>query len=362
MSSLDSQFSPPPDRIYLLAPYRLATVAGGCLVAFIWTIFPSPITERTWLRRDLAAAMYLLGHYFTAINETLKARLHDTGGDPDIKTSPAHRLHKTRRKLFGKLLLLLPSLQQHAQFQRFEPTLGGRFPREAYLDIIRRATRLTSYLTLISHTVTWSSPTARAEDRAWIHALSVLLTDVSSTKDTVICTLALLSNSLLSGHPLPPNIPLPQPYELTRQLEALGAAGRLVSTSDGTVTETDTDGNGNDNDDDDNEPLRGQRVPLLDARNISQNGYAEFAVLQVCSTLVCDDLEGLVQSVSKLVGVLDFSFRVEGSLSSLRSSTGSGSVTVGGGGAGGATETEGAAKYRNNSAGRSAGRDKGKME
>ena len=28
---------------YVLAPYRLATVVGGLLVAFIWTIFPYPV-------------------------------------------------------------------------------------------------------------------------------------------------------------------------------------------------------------------------------------------------------------------------------------------------------------------------------
>lgn len=32
--------------IYILAPYRLAAVAGGSLVAFIWTSFPYPITDR----------------------------------------------------------------------------------------------------------------------------------------------------------------------------------------------------------------------------------------------------------------------------------------------------------------------------
>jgi hypothetical protein len=283
--------------IYEFGPYRLATVAGGCLVAFIWTIFPSPITDRTWLRRDLSATMYLLAHYFTAINETLKSRLHGTGGDPNVKSSPAYKLMKTRRSLFGKLLLILPSLNQHANFQLFEPTIGGKFPREVYLDIIQRATRITSYLTLISHSVTWE-PNPSQQDRTWIQALSVLLADVSSTKDTIICTLALLSNSLQNGHPLPPNIPMPRPYELTRQLEKLKLPG-----------------------------TPGQRpINLLDARNMSENGYAEFAVLQVCSMLVCDDLQGLVKGVGKLVGVVDFSFRVEGSVGSL----GSGSSTSAG--------------------------------
>jgi hypothetical protein len=41
----------PAYAIYVLGPYRLATVCGGIFVAFIWTFFPYPITEpcgRNW--------------------------------------------------------------------------------------------------------------------------------------------------------------------------------------------------------------------------------------------------------------------------------------------------------------------------
>ncbi|ORY68434.1 uncharacterized protein BCR38DRAFT_423239 [Pseudomassariella vexata] len=289
--------------VYELAPYRLATVAAGCLVAFIWTIFPTPLTERGFLRRDLASTMYLLASYHSVVNESLKAKMRNDAGDPGLKTTPAHRLAKHRHHIFGKLMLILPALKSHANFQRWEPTIGGRFPRELYEDIILRSTRITSYLTLVSHTVTWT-PDPSASDRSWIEALSVLLQDIAPTQHTIVCTLALLSNALESGHSLPPHIPLPRPYELTRQLEAL-AYGK-----------------------DDKRPLG-----LLDARNMAENGYAEFAVLQVCNTLVCDDLQGLVKSVGKLVGVVDFSFRVEGansgSLSSSSSSLGIDRVPTG---------------------------------
>jgi hypothetical protein len=45
---------------------------------------------------------------------------------------------------------------------------------------------------------------------------------------------------------------------------------------------------------------------------MEQPGYAEFAVLEICNTLICDDLEGLVRDVGKLVGVVDFSYTVDG--------------------------------------------------
>ncbi|KAF2963393.1 hypothetical protein GQX73_g10184 [Xylaria multiplex] len=294
--------------IYLLAPYRLAIVAAGCLVAFFWTIFPSPVTERTWLRRDLAVTLYLLANYFSAINETLKSKLNGTGGDRNVKGTPAHQLAKHRTKLFSKLMLLLPSLKQHADFQRWEPTVGGKFPRELYEDIIQRASRINSYLTLLSYTIGgWGKGTRGmtitdlldastvdpksnsdpmfegANSHAWRDALSVLLGDISPTQHSIISTLTLLSNALQSGHSIPPHLNVPRPFELTRHLESICA----------TIGAANDDAHG-----------------LLDARNMAQAGYAEFAVLQVCSTLVCDDLEGLVASVSKLVGVVDFSFCV----------------------------------------------------
>ncbi|KAI1426104.1 hypothetical protein F5Y12DRAFT_713554 [Xylaria sp. FL1777] len=320
--------------IYELAPYRLAIVAAGCLVAFFWTIFPSPVTDRTWLRRDLAVTLYLLANYFSVINETLKSKLNGTGGDRNVKGTPAHQLAKHRTRLFGKLMLLLPSLKQHADFQRWEPTVGGKFPRDLYEDIIQRASRINSYLTLLSYTIggggkgtagmtltdsldaatagSRSVLTSRnhnsegANSRAWRDALAVLLANISPTQHSIICTLTLLSNALQSGHSVPPHLKVPRPYELSRQLETLCA----------TITADDSSGSSSSNasiktapgDKTDKEPH--EPHSLLDTRNMTQAGYAEFAVLQVCSTLVCDDLEGLVASVSKLVGVVDFSYCV----------------------------------------------------
>lgn len=145
---------------YLLAPYRVATVAGGCLVAFFWTVFPSPLTDRTWLRRDLSATLYLLANYFSTISQTIRVQLDEEEAQqqrqrqqllleketeqppplPEV-ASPAHHLAKVRHKIFGKLMLLLPSLESHSDWQNWEPTIGGRFPREVYDDILLRSNR-----------------------------------------------------------------------------------------------------------------------------------------------------------------------------------------------------------------------------
>lgn len=432
-------------RIYLLGPYRLACVAGGCLVAFIWTIFPSPLTDRTWLRRDLSATLYLVANYSSIINSTLQTKLSDQAGDVNIKGTPAHQLFKFRSKIFGKLMMLIPSMSQHSEWQKWEPTIGGRFPREVYDEIILRSNRIVAYLTLMSYTITnpihaptkikpYVSKNQIASPRAssvavypkWDNQVAELVMTLEPTHHTILSTLTLLSNSLLSGQSLPPFMPLPRPYEITRRLIRLGTTSPLRSHpaspyASGAESESDSE---DDDDDVYNEPepfklmdsrsgeddyehvkyeishlsshghdthhslshgnnpnanspaqspatspsgsahlafsfppgLQGHspthsRNPSFSrprafspphsrahsrapsrahsraqsrARSVQQTnqsllegllqdepGYAEFAVLQVCTGLVCDDLEGLVKAVISLVGVVDFSFRVD---------------------------------------------------
>ncbi|KAH8668209.1 hypothetical protein BGZ60DRAFT_377054 [Tricladium varicosporioides] len=277
--------------IYELAPYRLACVAGGSFVAFIWTIFPYPISDRSWLRRDLGSTLYLLANYHSIVHSTIDARMHGTEGDMDLKTSPGRRLEKVRHKVFGKLLLLLPSLEQHADWEKWELTIGGKFPRESYENITLRATNIMNYLSLISYaTQSWSAkdggkdypnniPTAR---RAWLHDLTLLVDKIGPTSHTVTSILSMLSASVRMGSALPPYMQLPEPYNLNKRLEALDSG-------------------------------------ILDARHVEEPGYSAYAVMQVTSGLMMDDLRRLVDSVRELVGETDFSFRVDTSESSFES-------------------------------------------
>ncbi|KAK2605590.1 hypothetical protein N8I77_008416 [Diaporthe amygdali] len=338
--------------LYELAPYRLATVAAGAFVAFFWTVFPSPFTDRTWLRKDLSAVLYLLANYSSVVHTTMKATMSGTVGDMEIPGTPAHSLFKVRRKLFGKLTLLLPSLQMHANFQKFEPSLGGKFPEEQYQDIILRSTRIMNYCTLMSYVLTYLAPKGPEEnsDKDWMHVLGEVFEDVSPVHNQILSTLTLLSNSLLSGQSLPPYLPLPKPYEMTRHLLSMPAenpkshhksstkaaqhsssSASSASSSSSTSThshqrpatgEPSSQPASSTSQHDEYKPSL-EPWSLLDARNMEQKGYTEFAVLQVCSTLIIGDLEGLIATVAELVGTVDFSFRVEHSDDSSVSDLGS---------------------------------------
>lgn len=60
---------------YLLAPYRLACVAGGMLVAFIWTFIPYPVTERGQFRQDLGASLYQLADFYSVVHTSVRKPL-----------------------------------------------------------------------------------------------------------------------------------------------------------------------------------------------------------------------------------------------------------------------------------------------
>lgn len=285
------------------------------------------MTDRTWLRRDLAATLFLLAKYFGVLQQKLRVTLDpdvaDTGaaGSLTKRGSLAHTLSRHQRRLSAKLMLLLPSLSQHAEFQKWEPSIGGEFPRDVYEDIITRSMRISSYITLVEHTIDNPSYTtsssgedgkaSRGLSTTWMRALRGVLAGTDRSQDNIVCTLVLLSNALDSGHALPPHLPLPKPYALTRMLEQM----------------RDAQGNR-------------KGLELLDAKHMADSGYAEFAVLQVCASMICDDLEGLVRDIGELVGNVDFSFEINNDHGGSQDKSGGGggllrrmTTLVGGGGA-----------------------------
>ncbi|KAL8708074.1 MAG: hypothetical protein Q9220_007006 [cf. Caloplaca sp. 1 TL-2023] len=127
----------PAYPLYELAPYRLACVTGGMLVAFIWTFFPYPLTARSQLRKDLGASLYLLANFYSCVHTSVTMRLNGTEGDRNDKNSPGRKLGKARAQVFTQELALLAGLRQHSAFTAWEPSLGGKFPRQQYDTIIQ---------------------------------------------------------------------------------------------------------------------------------------------------------------------------------------------------------------------------------
>ncbi|PYI02854.1 hypothetical protein BO78DRAFT_324201 [Aspergillus sclerotiicarbonarius CBS 121057] len=271
--------------IYLLGPYRLATVAAGIAVAFIWTFFPFPISEHSILRQSLGASLYLLANYYSVIHETVSARMRGDEGDLALKTSSGRRLLKARNKVFSKQMLMLNNLRTYAGFLNWEVAIGGRFPKRRYKSIITCIENIVSYLSLLGY----ASDTLLQlggddeSDSAWLHDFRRLVASARVTTHEVTTLLCLLSASITNQQPLPPYLKAPRPYSFSKRLEAL-----------------DKD--------------------ILSLRHIAEPGFATFSVLQISTRCIVGDVDRLMKDVKALVGELDFSFHAISTAHSIKSS------------------------------------------
>ena len=116
----------------------------------------------------------------------------------------------------------------------------------------------------------------------WINDLATLTDKISPTSHQITSTLSLLSASVRTGSALPPYIQLPEPYNLSRRLEALDKE-------------------------------------ILSVNNMDEPGYSAYAVMQVASSMVSDDLARLVDHVAELVGETNFEFALTMAAESLES-------------------------------------------
>ncbi|KAJ6121608.1 hypothetical protein N7512_004073 [Penicillium capsulatum] len=250
--------------IYLLAPYRLATVSGGIAVAFIWTFFPYPISEHSVLRQSLGASLYLLANYYSIIHETISARMRGDEGDMTLKSSAGRKLEKARHKVFSKQMLMLNGLRTYSEFLQWEVPIGGKFPTEKYDSIIHRELPEPTRLR-----VRYIDASERRRRRIKFHLDAQLPSRGRQCQVTSL--LCLLSASITNRQPLPPYLKTPRPYSFSRRLEAL-------------------DKN------------------ILSIKHIAEPGFAAFAVLQISTRCIVGDVERLMKHVKSLVGELDFSF------------------------------------------------------
>ena len=125
--------------------------------------------------------------------------------------------------------------------------------------LINGAHSILNYLALISYaSKNFSHDHAASPEKAsWIHNFSRLVGSINATSQEITSTLALLSAAVTNGNPLPPYLKAPQAYKLSARLEALDAE-------------------------------------ILSVSHISEPGYSAFAVMQIASSLVSNDLGKLV--------------------------------------------------------------------
>ena len=116
--------------VYELAPFRILVTEIGVFLAFIFTVFPFPITSRDVLRRDVARLFHLLSNLYSLTRAKIGI-IVPSGGMTD-----SARLNKLIQKEFFKIISLQDLCMQNFAFTSWEPNFKYRFPREVYADLL----------------------------------------------------------------------------------------------------------------------------------------------------------------------------------------------------------------------------------
>lgn len=265
-------------HIYVLSPYRLATVLAGLGVAFFWTYFPYPITTHSTLRKDLGDTLFLLAKYYSCTHATVEYKLrHGAYASLHDKSEPIRKLDKARVKVFEKMIVMMNRLREHSTFTKYEPTFGGRFPKETYDGLIAHLQSLFNYMVLInysSHAFSTDPSTAGTAESQWLKDFRAVTASSRITSHELTSTLCLVSASITNSQPLPPYIRVPHPVDLADQLGAIDPG-------------------------------------ILSVKHIREPCYAAFAVLEVASILIMLEMHQVLNKVKELVGEVDFSIHID---------------------------------------------------
>lgn len=189
---------------YTIFPYRLAIVALGVIVAYFWTLFPYPLSEHSELREEVAKSIYILANFSKCIQRTIHARVDGVAGDINDKTSPGFHLQTARRRIFRKFQTMSASAKTYYGFLDWEFSLGGRFPKQTYGEILSILERVSSYLTLSGY-VSRALKRPPAASCWWTDDQNDM-TQTHLTPDGVTTRMIILHSALSRAHPLPPHM------------------------------------------------------------------------------------------------------------------------------------------------------------
>jgi hypothetical protein len=107
----------------------------------------------------------------------------------------------------------------------------------------------------------------------WAKDFKEVMSTLELTSHGVTSLLAILSSAITSGRPVPPYLRVPDPYHLGEALEGV-----------------DTD--------------------VLNTKHVCEPGYAAFAVMQLSTTMLAEDLAKLLADTKLLVGEAEFNLDI----------------------------------------------------
>ena len=121
--------------VYKLGPIRILITFIGVGLAFIFTMFPFPVTSRDILRADVARLFQLLSKIYSVT----QARLSSAVNFDKAKNTEA--LKKIISRVELKYLALQARCAENLMFASWEPNIQYKFPKEVYSDLLESIQR-----------------------------------------------------------------------------------------------------------------------------------------------------------------------------------------------------------------------------
>lgn len=192
--------------------------------------------------------------------------MNEEQGDMDDEKSPAFLLLNARNKLLTEQNALLEALQIYSNFTRYEPPIGGKFPKKTYDTIISEIQTVSTSMALMAHTTRSLEALSSQiqislgndEEVPWIRHLARLTKSTDFNAQAVTSVLCHLSAAVTNGVSLPPHLSPPQPFPLARQLRAANSN-------------------------------------LFHIRNMQDPAFSAFTSMEVLSSMVSSSLKNLVK-------------------------------------------------------------------
>ena len=110
-------------------------------------------------------------------------------------------------------------------------------------------------------------------NKTWLKDFKDLIATLELTSHSVTSLLAIISGAIVTGKPLPPYLKAPDRYHIGERLSSM-----------------DSD--------------------ILSTKHVCEPGYSAFAVMQVSTTMLAEDLAGLLAETKKLVGEAEFNLDI----------------------------------------------------
>lgn len=165
------------------------------------------------------------------MHTTIELWLGNELGNIEDETSTGYQLQSERHGIFKEEMMLLTTLRTHSHFSTFEPSIGGKFPKQIYDDIIAGIQGILTSMSLMAHTAqSLNTISSTSQEKItgidvrneWMKQLAEIASESPEfNSHRITALLCHLSASISNSQPLPPYLTSPDSFPLARRMQTI---------------------------------------------------------------------------------------------------------------------------------------------